>query len=403
MRLKISSLIIFTILFFISQTPIFPGENPKYLYGENGFYINGIDTTVDPGQDFYQYAVGNWLKNNPIPDEYSYWGSFLVLHDNNQKNLQKILDDALNNTSAQKGSIIQKVGDFYYTGMDTLKIMEQGIAPIQSDLDNINSMKTSNDFYKELAYIQMVASNPLFSFGSGADAKNSDLDIAQFYQSGLGLPDRDYYVNDDDRSKDMREKYVIHVANMFKLLGEDEETAKSDAKKVMEIETRLAKVSMTQVEQRDPNALYNKMSLSELQEAIPDFNWTEYFNEFEIKDPGAINIGQPKFFKEIGQMVKEYSINDWKPYFRWKLISGTANYLTDDFVNEKFDFYGKYLNGSKVLQPRWKRVLSSINGHIGDALGQLYVKDYFPPEAKQKAHNIVMSLLEVDGRKNSIS
>ena len=358
-----------------------------------------MDTTVSPRADFYDYAVGNWIKNNKIPDAYPGWNTFYQLNDNNYDALKKILTKAENDKNAAKGSIEQKVGDFYYSGMDTVKIEKDGYNPIKSELSNIDNMKTKDDFYKELTVLHLGYSNPLFSFSSGADAKNSDLEIAQLDQSGLGLPDRDYYLKNDARSKKIREQYVNHVEKMFKLIGENDTQAKANANTVMNIETKLAKASYPRVELRNPKKIYNKMPLKKLVKLSPDFDWNVYFTEMGVKNPGDINVAEPPFIKEVSSIVKTTPIADWKAYFKWNVLRRSANYLSKDFVNEHFNFYGSTLYGMKTMQPRWKRVLGTINGNIGQLLGKLYVKENFPPEAKAKALKIVHNLINKFGER----
>ncbi len=371
-------------------------ENAKK---DNGFPLSNIDSSANPSNDFYQYAVGNWIKNNPIPKEYSMWGTFAVLAEKNYKILHKILDDAANNKETAKGSIQQKIGDFYFTGMDTLQIETDGIKPIEAELNKINEIKTKKDLLDEIVYQHVHLGAPLFGFGSGIDAKNSKMEIAQLVQGGIGLPDKDYYLNKDSYSKEVREKYINHLTNMFKLIGEKESSAKKDASIVMNIETRLAKASMSKVERRDPNKTYHKMNLVKLEQLSPGFYWGDYFKKVGIPSLDSLNVEQPDFFKEVSKLVKEIPIDNWKPYLKWNLVHSSANYLDSNFVNEHFNFYGKFLYGSKLLQPRWKRVLFRADDAIGELLGQLYVKEVFPPEAKARALKIVKNLLEAMGER----
>ena len=360
---------------------------------DKGFPLSNIDSSANPENDFYQYAVGNWIKNNPIPQEYSSWGTFTVLAEKNYKVLHKILEDAAQNKDVKKGSIQQKIGDFYFAGMDTTKIEADGIKPIEAELKKIDAIKTEKDLLDEVVYQHVHLGAPLFDFGSGVDAKNSKMEIAQLVQGGLGLPDKDYYLNKDSYSNEVREKYINHLTNMFKLIGEKESYAKNDASIVMNIETRLAKVSMSKVEMRDPNKTYHKMTIAKLERLSPGFAWVDYFKGVGV-NIDSMNVEQPDFFKEVSKIVKETPIDNWKPYLKWNLLNSSANYLDSNIVNEHFDFYGKFLYGAKVLQPRWKRVLFRADRSIGELLGQLYVKEVFPPEAKARALKIVKSLLE---------
>jgi putative endopeptidase len=359
----------------------------------NGFDPKNIDATVKPAQDFYGFAVGGWVKNNPIPDEYTRWGSFEILGEQNNKILREILDAAANDKSAPKGSNTQKIGDYYFAGMDTVQIDKEGYKPIVPILNAIDGIKSKDDLFKELANIHLRISRPLFMFYVGADERNSSMNIASISQGGLGLPDRDYYLNTDKRTTEIREKYVQYMTNMFKLVGENEADAKKDAAKVMEIETRLATSSLTKVERRDPVKNYNKMSLDSLISLAPGIDWKLYFKSLDISAPADIDVSQPKFVAAMGALVKDLSVNDLKPYLRWHVIRGSAAYLSSAFVEESFNFGGRFMQGAKAMQPRWKRVMQSTNGALGEILGQVFVGKTFPPEAKQRAKNIVYTLI----------
>ncbi|MDR3610413.1 MAG: M13 family metallopeptidase [Ignavibacteriaceae bacterium] len=369
---------------------IFAGPDPKDT--DKGLDQKNIDQSVSPAVDFYQYAIGNWLKNNPIPDEYTRWGSFEILAEQNNNVLKEILESAATKSSL-KGSNQQKIGDYYFAGMDTVKIEKDGYKPILAQLKAIKGIKTKKDLYKEIAFLHLRVDSPFFGFGVGADAKNSSMNIPHIFQSGLGLPDKDYYLNDDARSKEIRGKYIQLMANMFKLVGIKEADAKKDANKVMEIETRLAKGSSSRVERRDPVKNYNKMSFDSLKAISPDIDWKLYFTSLGISTPSEYNVNQPRFIKEVSALLKDVKINDLKPYLRWNLIRGSANYLSSAFVNENFEFSGKFMQGAKVMQPRWKRVMQATNGALGEILGEVYVSKTFPPEAKERAKNIVNNLI----------
>lgn len=357
------------------------------------FDLKNLNTSVSPKTDFYEYAIGGWLKNNPIPDQYSSWGSFENLYEENIAVLKKILESAANNKKAPKGSLIQKAGTFYRVGMDEAAIEKDGYNPIKEDLARIDAIKNLDDLAKVTSYFQLNLGSPLFGFGSGADAKNSSMTIAQLGQGGIGLPDRDYYLNDDARSKEIREKYVPHITNMFKLISVNDATAKKYAETILSIETRLAKNSRSRVDLRDPEKNYNKMKIDKLIAIAPDFNWKLFFKSIGLENPGGICVGQPEFFTALSGMIKEVSLDDWKVYLKWNVLRNAAPYLSSAFVNERFEFYSKFLNGAKTLTDRWKRVLSAEDGAIGEIVGQLYVKDNFPPEAKARALKIVKSLL----------
>ncbi|MDD8018303.1 MAG: M13 family metallopeptidase [Bacteroidota bacterium] len=352
-----------------------------------------IDPSVKPCDDFNRYANGRWLKNNPIPAEYSSWGSFNELTEKNNVVLKKILEAAAKNSSAKKGTPEQKIGDIYATGMDSVTIEKLGYEPIKKDLARIAALKTYDDVQKEIAYLQTIGARSAFGFSSGQDEKDSKSVIAQFSQGGLGLPDRDYYLADDAKSKSIREEYARYMTTMQTLIGDNEATAKANTERVVAVETRLAKASYTRVERRDPEKNYNKMDQKKLSELAPNINWKKYFTAIGADNVSAIDVGQPPFFKELSAMMKDVSIDDWKLYLRWKLLSGSASSLSSPFVAEQFRFGGTVLTGAKEMQPRWKRVLAVINRTMGEALGKLYVDETFPPDAKQKAKAMVNNLI----------
>ncbi len=353
---------------------------------------SNMDTTVKPGDDFYRYANGNWLKNNPIPAEYSRYGAFEVLEEENYDQLKTILADASADKNAAQGSINQKIRDFYNSGMDTNKIEKDGIAPLKAELDQINTFTTPADVQKMLIEQHASGNYPLFYLYSGADEKNSDMVIANTYQAGLGLPDRDYYLADDARSKEIRAAYLVHMAKMFVLAGSTKEQADKDAATVMNIETELAKISSTRVELRNPVANYNKTDLAGLQKMAPGIDWKAYFAGIKLAPAAEINIGQPKFIKGMAAMIQTVPVADWKVYFRWDLINSAASALSSEFDKEHFAFYGTVLTGAKEQRPRWKRMIDKTSNSLGEAVGQLYVQKFFPPEAKKRMVELVNNL-----------
>ncbi|MFH2029791.1 MAG: M13 family metallopeptidase [Bacteroidota bacterium] len=358
---------------------------------KKGFETTNLDASIKPQEDFYHYANGGWLVQNPIPDDQSIWATFTILRELTNDQVQTLVLEASQNRGAE-GSMSQKVGDFYKAGLDSAKIDAEGIAPLKSELDRIERIQTKGDLIKEIAHMHKYSASPLFFFFSTVDAKNSEMVIATIWQGGLGLPDRDYYLNNDTRSKEIRDKYVKHLDNMFMLLGLNKLDAAEEADKVVDFETRLAKASNTRLENRNPNLTYNKLTVDDLKKNTPGLDWENYLSEIEADNPGSINIGQPKFLDEAAKMINDTPLEVWKCYLTWTLLRSNADYLSSDFVNERFEFTGKFLNGSKVIQPRWKRVLNSTNGALGEVVGQLYVEKYFPPEAKEKAKTIVDNL-----------
>ena len=353
-----------------------------------------MDLSVQPCTDFYRYANGTWLKRNPIPPEFSRWGSFQMLAEKNTAVLREILEDAARSSAAEKGTNRQKIGDLYYTGMDTTTIESLGWKPIEDGLKRIAAIRDIAGVENELAWFHLNGVGGVFGLFANQDQKNSTQVVAQLSQGGLGLPDRDYYVSDDPKLKQNREEYVAHVAAMFKLLGDKEGDAAAAAQTVLSFETRLAKASFTRVERRDPEKNYNKMTQGQLQAMAPSFDWKRFFVEMGVTNPGDVVVGQPPFFKEVNTMLKDVPLKDWKTYLRWRLVNAAANALSSTFVNENFRFNGTILTGTTQLQPRWKRISQVINGAMGEALGQLYVERAFSPQAKARAKEMVNNLLE---------
>ncbi len=370
-------------------------KNPPPLDPKN------MDTSVKPEDDFYLFANGGWIKRNPIPPEFSRWGSFNELAEKNNDALHEIEEKAAAAARAEESKSriekvasadLQKVGDFYASGMDEKSIEAAKTKPLEEELKRIDAIKDRNDVLKEIAHLHSMGTDAFFGFTSGQDDKNSTMVIAQAYQGGLGLPDRDYYTKQDDASKKLRDQYLEHVTKMMTLLGEPADAAAKDAQKVVALETSLAKPARTRVELRDPQKNYNKMSQKELQALTPDWNWETYLTDIGLSEPGAINVGQPDFFKAANQVFTTTSLDDWKTYLRWHLIHSFAPEISSDFVNENFAFFSKTLTGAQQIKPRWKRVVTASDGILGEALGKLYVADHFPPEAKARALEMVNNL-----------
>jgi putative endopeptidase len=367
-------------------------HTPLIKQSGRGIALSYMDTSVKPCQDFYQYAAGQWLASNPIPADRSSWGAGSELYEKNQTVLHEILEEAAKNRSASKGSAARKVGEFYRTGMDEAKIEAAGAKPLAEEFARIAAIKDSSSLQTELAHLHRLNINPTFSPGAFQDYKDSTKIIAWLYQDGLGLPDRDYYFKDDDKSKELRQAYVAYIGRMFELLGDRPEQAAAEAKTVMDLETRLAKVSMNVVEQRDPQAIYHKMDVAALNKLAPNISWSSYFAALGINNPGDINVGQPEFLKEVSAMMTGVPVADWQTYLRWTVVNVAAPYLSSSFVNENFNFYGKALSGQKELRPRWKRIMSTTDALLGEALGQLYVARAFTPETKARAQAMVAGL-----------
>ncbi len=354
---------------------------------------NMCSTGCKACDDFYQYANGGWIAKNEIPPAFSTWGITSPLREKNLAVLHQILEDAAKNTAAAKGSNEQKIGAFYASCMDEPKIEAAGAAPLKKELDTIAKLKSSRDLPALLAHFHQIGVPALFGFGAGQDFKKSDSVIAITGQGGLSLPDRDFYLKDDEKSKSTREAYVQHVTNMFKLLGDDATKAAAEAQTVMTIETQLAKVSLDRVSRRDASKQYHKMSPADLKNVMANFDWTTYIQKSGAPAFTEINVAHPDFFKGLDQMLTSVSIDDWKTYLRWHLVHDAADALSTAFVNEDFNFYGKTLSGTKELQPRWRRCVVATDGRLGEALGEVYVKKAFPPEAKARMRQLVNNLV----------
>jgi putative endopeptidase len=357
-----------------------------------GIDINNIDSTEKPQENFYLYANGNWLKKNPVPSTESRWGSFSVLNEDNLKKLREILDETAKQKNAN-GSNAQKIGDYYFAAMDSVKKNAEGVKPLASEIEKINSLKSNNDIMKTLAELQLNGTRALFGIYVGQDPKISDQNIAQANQSGLGMPDRDYYTKSDEESKALQSAYKEHLVKMFMLLGDAKDVAEKNAKIVYEFETRLAKASMTNVELRDIEKQYNKWGIAELNKKYPNMKWPDYLNQVGLTTAKEVIIGQPSFFKEVDAMLKSSSIDSWKIYLRWWLINSAADNLSDEIAAQNFAFYGTILSGQKQQKPRWKRTLTEIDGAMGEALGQLFVEKYFKPESKARVNEMVDNLM----------
>lgn len=354
--------------------------------------VANFDTTCSPCKDFYRFANGGWLERNPVPPAYSNWGSFSEIMERNNEILRSILEEAAARRDAPRGSALQLVGDFYASGMDSLRADADGIAPLAEEFARIERIKTKADLQAVVTHLHLIAGNPMFQTSSQQDFKNSDEVIASLDQAGITLPDRDYYLQDDDRYKTIREKYHEYMVSMFTMLGDKPAVAEANAKTVMAIETRLAKASMPRVELRQPEKVYHRMSVAKLKQLVPSFGWERYFKEMGLGTITSLNVAQPEFMKEVNAMLATVPIKDWKTYLRWGLIDATARFLSQPFVDAHFTFHDGVLNGQKEQQPRWKRVLRTIDGSIGDALGQMYTARTFTPEAKARALHMVKNL-----------
>ena len=358
--------------------------------GYHGFDPRFIDPAVPASRDFFQHTLGKWLDTTPIPAEYSRYGVDEEVEARTFAVLKDILEGAARDAKAPKGSDRQKVGDFYASGMDLEAIDKAGAKPLAPALRAILAIHDGPGLARELAVLQR-SGGPGFDFAVGMDDKDSTHYIASLSQGGLGLPERDYYLLEDGKSRELRAQYEAHVARMFGLLGEAPALAKAHAATVMALETRLAKASMTRVEMRDPNAIYHKMSRLELAQGAKGFAWDAYFTELNLP-AGDLLVRTPGFFAELGAMATAVPLADWQTYLRWHLVKDNAANLSHDFEKADFDFYRKTLQGVEVERPRWKRLLTRTDEAMGEILGKLYVERAFTPKAKAQMLELVQNL-----------
>ena len=377
------------------NTPAFLLLSFSALLGQSqaprGFDITALDRSADPCVDFYQYACGTWMKNNPIPPDQASWGRFDELQERNRQVLHEILEKASAN-DPQRDAVTQKIGDFYAACMDESAIGHLGIEPIKADLARIAALPDKQSLVDEVARLHQAGANVLFSFSSGPDFKDSHMELAQADQDGLGLPDRDYYLKPDPKSAELRQQYVAHVRKMFELLGDPPKRAADNAAVVMEIETALATGSLTLEERRDPDKVYHKMSALTLAGLTPSFAWAKYFADVHAPLVASLNVATPEFFKQMQALIQRTGLDHWKIYLTWHLLHASAHLLPAPFVNANFDFYGRILTGAKELRPRWKRCVSYTDSDLGEALGQKYVERTFGAEGKQRTLKMVQAL-----------
>lgn len=354
--------------------------------------VANMDLSVKPGDDFYTYANGTWLKNNPIPAKEVRWGSFNVLNDFNINAVKGILTDAKNNKDAKPGSVEKRVGDFYAAGMDSLTIEKLGFTPIKADLANVEAIQNINGVIDAVATMRTKGiGSPLFDFYIDQDSKNPEVMIAQLSQGGTTLPDRDYYLKDDDRSKKIRAAYHDFIVQLFTLTGTPTKTAEEYAKEIFTIEKSLAEVKLSRVEMRDPYKTYHKFAINDLSKTTPGLNWTTLIQKMKVTGEDSVLVDHPAFFVKASEMLKTVPLNQWKVYLKWNVLKNASNNLSSPFVNAGFKF-SQALTGQKVQTPRWQKMSSLTDGTIGELLGQLYVKEYFKPEAKARMEELVNNL-----------
>lgn len=353
--------------------------------------VANMDTTALPGNDFYRYATGGWAEANPMKDEYARYGSFEQLAERNQQQVKGIIEE-LGKERHEEGSVAQKIGDLYALAMDSAKLNADGAKPIQPVLNMINSASTIEDIVKLTAQIRKYASTPFFGLYVGADDKNSSMNIVHIYQSGLGLGERDYYLADDTTSIALRNGYQELIKTQFANAGYTEADAAKATDAVLRIETALAEKHYTKENTRIPELNYNKLKVEDLNKSVAGFEWDMFFDAVGIKDLKEVDVSQIEPVAAAVELIHTLPIDDSKAYLSWCVINSAATSLSDDFVNADFDFYGKQMSGRKVLQPRWKRAVSTVDGSLSEAVGQMYVERYFPAEAKERMLKLVNNL-----------
>lgn len=351
-----------------------------------------LDRSIPPGDDFFRFANGSYLASLEIPEDRSSYDAFDMLREDTARAVRELLEEVATDTSAKPGSITQKIRDFYNAGMDEESVEKQGIKPLQPLFGRIDALKTKNDLPSLLAQLHTTGITPLFGGAIFEDLMDSTRYRFYLMQAGLGLPDRDYYLQDDDRSQSIRERYVEHVQAMFQLMGDSEDAAARAAQVVMNLETRLASKSRTRTLLRNIPALYNKMSLDQLSQKAPEFDWKAYFASISQTEFGEVIVGMPEFFEEVSLVLKAQSLADLKTYLRWQVVTSLAPYLNHDFVDQNHKFFGEFLSGNTKIRARWERVVAATNGALGEPIGQLYVKKHFPAESKTRMLELVDNL-----------
>ena len=352
-----------------------------------------MDKSVSPGVDFNRFANGSWIDNTEIPAKYPRWGAFLMLRDQTLEQTRVILEElATRSETFAPGSIEQKVNDFFASGMDEAAIEAAGINPIKGELARINTIRSLRRLGDVIAHLHTVGVGGAFAFGASPDADDSSQMIGHALQSGIGLPDRDYYLGRDKKSKELRQQYVNMLCRMFELIGEKPTVARRHAEAVLKLETAMAKAFMSKEDRRDPDKTKNKMTIAQFQALVPKLNVTRYFSNIGCPPMETLNVMQPAYFQALNKLLTKVSLNDWRVYLRWQLIRSSSSALPAAFGDASFEFYGKTMQGSKEREPRWMRMISATNSALGEALGQLYVAKHFKPEAKAKMLELIALL-----------
>ena len=358
---------------------------------QKGIELSDMDRKADPCTDFFEFANGAWRAANPIPASLPRWSRRWAAGESTKEQLKQLLDETAAAGQAQPGSVEQLIGDYYGACMDEATVNRLGVKPIEPLLVEIRAMKSSADVSNMIGRFHRMGIGVPFFFGGESDAHNPNDVIAKVFASGLGMPDRDYYVKTEDRFKEARAKYLAHVAAIFRLTGESDTRAKAEADTVLRMETKLAEASLDNVALRDPKATDHKTTFADLQKMTPHFPWAAYYKAANVT-AGDLNVAEPKFLAEFDRQLASTPIADWKVYLQWHLANAAASSLSDPFVQEDWEFNGKFLSGAKEMKPRWKRCVESTDRQLGEALGKKYVEKYFPPEAKARMQEMVANL-----------
>jgi len=370
---------------------------PPFLFSQtsslHGIDVTDLDRKADPCNDFYEFANGTWRANNPIPASMTRWSKRWAAGESSKDKLKEILETASADKSAPQGSTEQIIGVYYGACMDESRVNARGMEPLKPWFGRIDAAKDTAELQRVMADMHEIGVDDPFAFDGQQDFHKPSWVLADIGANGLGLPDRDYYLKPEARFKEAREKYVAHIAAMFKLAGWDEKTSAAAAQTIMGMETKLAEASLDNVALRDPSATDHNTTFAQLQAMAPHIDWVEYFKHVQIPQDVDMNVDQPKFMQELDRQVQEAPLADWKVYLKWHLLNSTASSLSAPFVEEDFAFTGKYLSGTTEMKPRWKRCVESTDQLFGEALGKKYVEKYFPPEAKARMQEMVRNLL----------
>lgn len=364
----------------------------KEAKSTSGIDLANMDTTVSAGTDFFRYACGGWNDAHPLTAEYSRYGTFDELFENSQKQLRELIEGLAAQKNNQAGSAAQKIGDLYNMAMDSVTLNKQGAEPVKAMLDKIAGMKDKSEIVPMMTEMAHIGIGTYFRSYVYADPKNSSLNIFQMGQGGINLGEKEYYLDTDSITQNIREQYKLYIGKLFQLAGFSEADAQQKVADVMEIETAIAKVSRSATELRDPEANYHKMSFDELKKTIAGIDWDAYIKGLGIQAPAELNVEQVEPIQEVARLMNTLPLSKHVSYLEYNLLDAAASCLSDDFVAARFDFYGKVLSGRQVNQPRWKRAVNSVNGMLGELVGEMYVEKYFPAAAKERMVKLVKNL-----------